>query len=235
MVLLAALLLLAMAAGLALAPRGQVALADLRFQSPVDTPGPSSPLATPTFTPLPLPTETLPVAPATGVTPAPPLPSVEPPAVAPGNTPTPTVWLAEPIPLPEPSPQFIEPIIVPPEGAPGQPAAPEDRAPVEAQATARRLDLALFIDNLVIALGYAWLCYGLLAIVGAVLGGALLLRRRSRPSRQPGSGPTPPSPAPGERPTSPPPPAAPDAPAGPPPSAPRVAARRQPPPPPDMD
>jgi hypothetical protein len=99
----------------------------------------------------------------------------------------------------------------------------EGKAPAEEQTVQRRLDPALFIDNMVIAFGYVWMCFGLLAIVAAALGGVFLWRRRNRLPAQP-------VPDPG------PPPAAQQSPPAPPPSPPtRVAARRSSPPPQDLD
>jgi hypothetical protein len=97
------------------------------------------------------------------------------------------------------------------------PSAAEEPAPAEDQAVARRLDAALFIDNLVIAFGYVWMCFGGLAILGAALAGVLLWRRRTRPPEQA-------VPAPGA-PLAPPPPPAPT----------RVSARHRPTPRDDLD
>ncbi len=93
----------------------------------------------------------------------------------------------------------------------------------------RRLDRALFIDNLVIALGYVWMCFGVLAMIGAALGGVWLWQRRSRSPSQRVPDPGQPDPQPPAATyAQPPPPAPPPAPA-------RVAARRSSPPPQDLD
>jgi hypothetical protein len=56
------------------------------------------------------------------------------------------------------------------------------------------LDLALFIDNLVVAFGYVWIACGLFLLPLAVIGG-LFLARRPRPPYTPVHIPQPPRPA----------------------------------------
>ncbi|MBE2234901.1 MAG: hypothetical protein IAE85_15510 [Anaerolinea sp.] len=110
--LLAALLLIAVAAGLALVPRGGPALADRLFLSSTDTPDPNTPVqtptatgtpnaaatSTPTATPSETPSDTPSATPTTLVlptdTPAPPL--LDPLLGSPLDTPTPTPVLALP-------------------------------------------------------------------------------------------------------------------------------------------
>jgi hypothetical protein len=104
------------------------------------------------------------------------------------------------------------------------PPPAEETAPIEDATGRRRLDPALFIDNLVIAFGYVWMCFGALAIAGAALGGVWLWRRRSRPPAQPVPDPGQPAAQPPAK-----------APAPPPPASTRVAARRGSPPPEDLD
>lgn len=112
--------------------------------------------------------------------------------------------------------------------------AAEQKAPADEQAASRRLDPALFIDNLVIAFGYVWMCLGLLAIAGAALGGVFLWRRRKRPPAQPVPDPGPqPAAPPTTRPAKPPVQQPTTTPPPPPPT--RVAARRSSPPPQDLD
>jgi hypothetical protein len=262
--LLVALLLLAIAAGLALAPRGQVAFADLLFQSATNTPDPNSPQQTPTFTGTPTPTGTptatetptetptaqvlptdtpaekpteTPPAPPTDTPPPPPTdtpppPPTQPAFVSPIDTPTPPpVPPIEPPAVPQPALEPGQPITLPLEAAMPGAGAAEERAAVQEEAPARRLDPALFIDNLVIAFGYVWMCFGVLALVGAALGGLFLWRRRRQPPSQPA--PTPGQPA--GQPAGQAPPAQPPPPPPPPPPHTRVAARHQPSPPTDLD
>lgn len=266
--LLAALLLIAVAAGLALVPRGGPALADRLFQSPpTNTPDPNTPVQTPTATgtpdftetptltatpsetashtpsatptslvlptdtPTALPTDTPflpptepPVLPSTD-TPAPPL--LDPLLGSPLDTPTPTPVLA----LPGPTLGLSQPITLPlAVDAAAETGAAEPRAAVQEEAAARRLDPALFIDNMVIAFGYVWMCFGLLTLAGAGLGGLLLWQRRRRQPAQPAPTPGPTSVPRPATPATAPPPAAP-----PPPPPTRVTARRGSPPPKDLD
>lgn len=266
-ILLAALLLLSIAVGLALLPRGQVALADLLFQSPpTNTPDPNSPLPTPTPTWTPFPTDTpTPVetptdtpTPQPNDTPTPfptdtpfvfptdtpfvfptdtpfafptdtpfELPTDTPPPLAPQPTFTPGAMLAPPAPPVEPA--QTEPLTLTLEIIDVLPLAAAGERAAEPAAEPRRLDAALFIDNLVIAFGYVWMCFGALTLMAAALGGFWLWRRRAQPPAQrvpdPGPAPAPPLPAGPEN--APPPPA-------PPPT--RVAARRSSSPPPqDLD
>jgi hypothetical protein len=258
--LLVALLLLALAAGLLWTPRGQVALADLLLQATTtNTPDPNSPLATPTPTWTPFPTDT----PTTVVTPSdtPAAPPTDTPVVFPTDTPVvfptdtpfvlptdtpfvlPTNTPLAPIDAPMPPTLAPEPILPPPAPPPTSdqpitvpldvilviPPPAEEAAPVDEETDQRRLDPALFIDNLVIAFGYVWMCFGGLAIIGAALGGFWLWRRRSRPPAQ--AVPDPGQPAaqpPMTMPVQPPPSAPPPAPT-------RVAARRRSSPPHDLD
>ncbi len=253
-IVLVALALIALAVGLALVPRGEVALADLLFQSPpTNTPDPNSPLSTPTPTWTPFPTDTpTPLETPTDTPPLPPtdtpvprptdtpvvfptdtprfeLPSDTPtaPALAPQPTATPDALLAPPVPPTEPTltgplTMTLEIIdIVPLESAAGERAA-------EPAVQPRRLDAALFIDNMVIAFGYVWMCFGVLAMMAAALGGFWLWRRRAQPPAQrvpdPGTAPAPPpATGSGATPSVPPPPPA------------RPAARRTSPPPKDLD
>lgn len=261
--LLVALLLLAIATGLTLVPHGQVALADLLFQSPAtNTPDPNSPLPTPTPTWTPFPTDTpapletptdIPAAPPTDTpvvfpTDTPFVPPTDTPVVFPTDTPfvlptetplappivapTPPVLAPEPILPPPASPLTSEqPITVPLEVVLVIPPPAEEPAPVEEQAVQRRLDPALFIDNLVIAFGYVWMCFGSLAMVAAGLGGVWLWRRRARPPAQR-------VPDPGQPATQPPtttPVQAQSPAAAPAPSPTRVAARHRSSPPQDLD
>jgi len=261
--LLAALLLIAVAAGLALVPRGGPALADRLFLSSTNTPDPNTPVqtptatgtpnaaatSTPTATPSETPSDTPSATPTTLVlptdTPTPPpsdtpslpptappvLPSTDTPAPplldpllgSPLDTPTPTPVLALPGPALEQSQPITLPLAID--------GAAEPRAAVQEEAAARRLDPALFIDNLVIAFGYVWMCFGVLALVGAALGGLFLWRRRRQPPSQPA--PTPGQPA--GQPAGQAPPAQPPPPPPPPPPHTRVAARHQPSPPTDLD
>lgn len=93
--------------------------------------------------------------PGTGLVPPPPPTQVVPtvPAVAPSPTPTPIVGI----------------VIVRPPTQDAQPVAE------------RSFDLALFIDNLVVAFGYVWIACGLLLLPLAVIGGFLLARRPRQP------------------------------------------------------
>lgn len=131
--------------------------------------------------------------PETGLVPPPPTPAV------------PTVPPAAPPPTATP---ILGIVVVPP---PAQPAEPTE--PV----ADRSLDLALFIDNLVIAFGYVWIACGLLLLPLAVIGGFLLARRPRPPytpvqipqqPRPPGpqagaaSPPPPPAPPPAARPAA---------------------------------
>jgi hypothetical protein len=128
------------------------------------------------------------------------------------------------LPPPAPPPTSDQPITVPLDVILVIPPPAQDTAPVEEETAQRRLDPALFIDNLVIAFGYVWMCFGALALVGAALGGVWLWRRRSRPSAQPVPDPGQPAPQPPKA-----------APVQSPPAPPRVAARRRSSPPPDLD
>ncbi len=181
---------------------------------PTDTP-----TAPPTDTPLALPTET-PV-------PAPTIPLFD----SPISPPTPTAVLVAPLvppsSAPQPSVAPSQPITLPLEATVTGNTAAEDKAPATAEepAAPRRLDPALFIDNLVIAFGYVWMCFGLLAVAGAALGGIFLWRRRAHPPAQAVPGPDQPA-----APPSAPPPSAP-----PPPPPTRVAARHRSTPPTDLD
>lgn len=193
---------------------------------PTDTPvvpATPTPIALPTDTPFVLPTDAAMAPPA------------EPVFGSPLDTPTPTLAVAAPPILPPiapgPSSGMSQPITVPLEALVTGALAAENKAPVEEQATQRRLDPALFIDNLVIAFGYVWMCFGLLAIAGAALGGVFLWRRRNRRPEQP-------VPDPGQEPAArtaqpPAPPSPPPTPPSPPPT--RVAARRSSPPPQNLD
>jgi hypothetical protein len=71
-----------------------------------------------------------------------------------------------------------------------EPVQPEG----EQQPAAAGLDLALLIDNMVVAFGYVWLCCGALIFLGALVGAVWLWRRGNRPSGDAGSAsrPTPP-------------------------------------------
>ncbi len=243
--LLVALLLLGLAAGLLWAARAPVALADLLSQgASTNTPDPNSPLPTPTPTWTLVPTDT----PTLVVTPS------DTPVLLPTDTPfifptdTPFVFptdtpLAPPIDAPTPPMPTPEPILPPPALPPTSsqpitvpldailviPPPGEETAPAEEETDQRRLDLALFIDNLVIAFGYVWMCFGALALIGAALGGVWLWRRRSRPPAQPVPNPERPAPQP---PTASPVQSPPTAPA---PASTRVAARRRSSPPPNLD
>jgi hypothetical protein len=195
---------------------------------PTDTPSalPSdTPTALPTDTPFVFPTDTPFVFPTD-------TPFVFPTdmPLAPIGTPTPPVLAPEPLlPPPAPPPTSDQPITVPLDVILVIPPPAEEGAPVEEATDQRRLDPALFIDNLVIAFGYVWMCFGALAMVGAAVGGVWLWRRRSRPPAQP-------VPDPGQATAQPPTAAsAPPLPPAPPPAPTRVAARRRSSPPPDLD
>lgn len=161
-----------------------------------NTPDASSPLATPTWTPTPLPTNTptpLPTntpIPLPTNTPIPPQTST--PQAPPTNTPiiivptdgatmAPGQLLPTPTPFPSPAPPLFPNLTLvatatttptstatpTPTGQPGE-IPPEDAG----------LDLALLIDNLVIASAYVWLCCGLLVLLLAAGGFVFLLQRR---------------------------------------------------------
>jgi hypothetical protein len=185
---------------------------DTPFAFPTDTPfvlPTDTPFVFPTDTPFVFPTDT---------------------PLAPIDSPTPPVLAPEPI-LPPPAPPFTpdQPITMPLDAILVIPPPAEETAPIEDAAGRRRLDPALFIDNLVIAFGYVWMCFGGLAMVAAALGGVWLWRRRSRPPAQP-------VPDPGQTTAQPPTAAsAPPPPPAPPPAPTRVAARRRSSPPPDLD
>lgn len=207
--------------------------ADLLFQvsPPTETPDPNSPLPSPTFTVTPFPsdtpTESLPAPDATAT---PPLPADTPP---PPVDATPVAPTAAPPPLETATATAPAPLLVVPLATPAAPVTatvagetppptPTVRAlvilPAEPTASTpeRRIDPALFIDNLVIAFGYVWICLGALALVIAALGAVLLLRRPQRPASA--AAPSAPSrPAPSAAPPPPPPPPAPG----------RVAARHR--------
>lgn len=177
--------------------------------TPVATAGPGTPTLPPaTDTPLPTdtPADQEQAAPTPTWTPPPPATDLQPPFQSPISPPTPTPVLGV-------APPPVPPPLVPPSptieaGAPLTSSSeivllvrPLDGPSAAAEAgTARRLDAALFIDNLVIAAGYVWACFGVLALVAALVGGTLLLRRNQRsrqnppPSVQPPPA-TPPSPA----------------------------------------
>lgn len=100
-------------------------------------------------------------------------------------------------PPPTPTPILGIVVVRPPAEEPAPPVAD------------RSLDLALFIDNLVVAFGYVWIACGLLLLPLAVIGG-FWLARRPRPPYTPvqiPQQPTPPGPQAGA--ASPPPPPAP--------------------------
>jgi hypothetical protein len=150
--------------------------------------------------------------------------------LAPIDSPTPPVLAPEPM-LPPPAPPMTsgQPMTIPLDAILVIPPPAGEAAPVEEATDQRRLDPALFIDNLVIAFGYVWMCFGGLAMVAAALGGVWLWRRRQRPPAQPVPDPGQATPQPPTAASAPPPPPAP------PPTSTRVAARRQPPPPQDLD
>lgn len=137
----------------------------------IDTPTPAAPLP-----PQPEPTPQPDLPPAAINTPStffPPMPTPIPtPVPLPYRTPTPT-------PTAEVTP--TEPVI-----------ALEPPAPPSAPAEEPGLDLALFIDNLVIAVGYFWLCCGALVVLGGLAGGAWLMLRK----QQAAAGPATPMPSP---------------------------------------
>jgi hypothetical protein len=199
---------------------------------PTDTPfvpATATPVALPTDAPLVLPTDT----PFLLPTDTPFAPVIEPVFGSPLDTPTPIAAGAAPPILPPaalaPSLSLSQPMTAPLETLITGAMAAQEKAPVEAQPARRRLDPALFIDNLVIAFGYVWMCFGLLALAGAALGGVFLWRRRRQPPAQPVPDPGQPA---AVRPAAPP---AQQPPEQQPPAPTRVAARRSSPPPQDLD
>ena len=236
--LLGLLAVIALLAGMTFARGDDRVRADLLYQvsPPTETPDPNSPIPTPTFTPTPFPTDTptepsptdMPVQaltdtplpaltdtplPALTDTPLPvltdtPLPTstaadlqpIQP--IATPETPTPTVTATETAsPTPWPTSTLRAVVVLP-----AKPAEP---------ATGPRIDPALFIDNLVIAFGYVWICLGGLLLVIVALG-AYLLQRRPRNLQATPVTPPPAQPA-GQTPVQPPPPPPPQ----------RVAARHR--------
>ncbi|MFZ2489302.1 MAG: hypothetical protein WAZ19_14415 [Anaerolineae bacterium] len=204
--------------------------------TPTALPGNTIPPAS-TGTPLPQPTNTAP-APATATVPPP----------APGVTPNNTVAAPTDLPpLPADSGQpglaptrTPQPILPPPavplagtatitatQSLTGTNSLISGTAPsAPRQSLRERLDPVLFIDNLVVAFGYVWMCFATLIILALTLAAILFVgRRRARqnqavPPLQPETAPPRPFPTP---------PSAP-------PASPRVAARRRPsPPPPDLE
>jgi hypothetical protein len=263
--ILALLVVLATLATLAIADSGTEASVGGLFQSPpTTTPDPNSPLPSPSATPSPSPTAPI-VETPTPLAPTP-VPVETPTPVPPPATPTPipiptmpseivpTVpppFPTEPLPPPEPT-AVPEPPVAPVQptliltqaltatlGMEAPPAEQEQLPPADAE---RRFDLALFIDNFVVALGYIWICCGALVLAAAGVGAVVFLRRpsRSRSPQQPASVP-PYQPAAGSPVTAPepevwsaPPPAAPATSGQPdatPPPQPRPAARHKPSPP----
>ncbi|MEI2690440.1 MAG: hypothetical protein V9H69_12335 [Anaerolineae bacterium] len=197
-------------------PTAQVLPTDTPAEKPTEPPP-----APPTDTPLPPPSDT-------------PAPSpTEPAFVSPVSTPAPPI---EPPAVPQPALEPVQPITLSLEAAIPDADAAKGPAAVEEEAPARRLDPALFIDNLVIAFGYVWMCFGMLGIAGAALGGLFLWRRRRQPPSQPAPAPGQPAgPPAGQRPPpQPPQPPSPPFPPSPPPPT-RVAARHRPSPPTDLD
>lgn len=174
-------------------------------QSPnTPTPDPNSPVVTPTFTPVPPPTVAVdtPTSPPSPTMPVDIVPTVPPPFPTETFTPFPTPEVPTPvISTPTPPANGVIPptptaVAVPP---PGEPLAPPVLATLQALTgtlgaeappgtslaespadTGRAFDLALFIDNFVIALGYIWICCGVLFLIAAAIGGVLFLRRPAR-------------------------------------------------------
>jgi hypothetical protein len=127
---------------------------------------------------------------------APPSADLQPPFESPLQppTPTPVLGVAPPAAVPtvavqaSPTLTTSAEIVLLVRPLDGQPAAAEADS-------ARPLDTALFIDNMVIAAGYVWTCFGVLALIAGVVGGVLLLRRSHR-TRQSPPGAVQPAPAP---------------------------------------
>lgn len=185
---------------------------------PSDTP-PAEATATPvvlsTDTPIPLPTDT-PFLPATATPVAPPAAGETPVLPPVGGELAPSAT-AQPILPPPPFGPTATPTIV---GA--EPLSPTLLlAPGASLSLRERIDPVLFIDNLVVATGYVWLCFATLAILTAAVGAILWVTRRRNRAAAIAALPSAPNA----------PPAAPAAPATS--NAPRVAARRKTSPPRD--
>lgn len=143
------------------------------FQSPIPF---ESELLTPTVEPSALPTDTVTLPPTPPLAPTPEItaqPTLSP--TPPGFLPPPTLTLpGTPAPAEGPS---LPPEELPARAAPTEPPPPEESR--GASPTNLTANLARLIDQGVLAVGYLWLCCGVLALVG--VGGALIwFFRRSR-------------------------------------------------------
>jgi hypothetical protein len=175
--------LLVVLAGLSFALIGLLpaaALARPVFQSPPPTPRPTvvrpvvtgSPTLPATRAVRPItPTIPRPTAAITATTSAPPL-QVEP--AIPGYLPPPTLSVpggrSAPL-LPDPG----QPLV-----APRMPTPSLQVAPIDPAQTAAAQGLAQLIDTVVVAFGYAWLCCGVIVLMGATLILVWLVRRSKR-------------------------------------------------------
>ena len=206
-----------------------------------EVPSPTAPSGLVPTVPPPLPTETFTPVPVVDT----PLPTQPPAGGVIPPTPTAIPLPAPGLPTPVQTVTTISGSITSTIGVEVPPVEPVP-APSAPSESERAFDLALFIDNFVIALGYIWICCGILFLVAAVIGGVWFLRRPARsrtapsnpaaPPYQPPAGPPPVTPQSWSAPApSTPQPADPAQPAAPGPDKPRAAARHWQAPPDDFD